>query len=125
MACLQVMAIWKYLNSPKVPEGTWFWFLDADAVITNYAADVLERAQQAPAFQDAFEDYQQPAVEDPSLFVAAHSVQPWYINQVRCAPEQGRFFFCAELQTCHAVPHGLPQRSCAPACVAFLRGCCR
>jgi hypothetical protein len=60
------------------------WFLDGDAVITNFTSDVLEHVRSAPIFQAQFEEYKDAVATDPSIFMAAHNVKPWPIFLVRC-----------------------------------------
>ena len=81
---LQVFALWKHLVSQEIPEGSWLWFLDGDAVITNFTSDVLEHVRSAPIFQAQFEEYKDAVATDPSIFMAAHNVKPWPIFLVRC-----------------------------------------
>lgn len=103
----QVFALWKHLTSQEIPEGSWLWFLDGDAVITNFTSGVLEHVRSVPTFQAQFEEFKGALAKDPSIFMAAHSVKPWKIDIVRClnsSRPRGARCYSDDKRTCAGEP---------------------
>jgi hypothetical protein len=76
----QILGLYKQLTSPEIPEGSWLWFIDADAIISNMKIHVLDHVQSAPSFLAQFSEYKGGDAANPSLYMGVHSVAPWELE---------------------------------------------